>query len=597
MKKQHRIAAIVTAAILCAGCAMPVSAGGQTSLGVTDLGDGTYMTFRINDPFYDYLTFENTAGSARYWVYQDTDLIVTVLEDGYAETFDPAEVISGACAYPVSAYPYTNEFHAGIFSRSSGFYLSQLPEENVRIVTGVSHDPNDLYKIEGVKEVYRADALISTEAWAEEPCVTAYTYLAEDAFTLKRLEKDGITGVTAIEPIESNLPETEFYRYAYHIYLDVLSADQMQEDAYYETLYDLCRNKMWGTDYVHFATPTFVHNEAVPEFPDDYVLSHVPTVKTTVDEDGTIRTGYQHKNYYEEWIYPVDSAGFLHREDYENGYAVKVTYTDEAAFTEAYGEKYAILKSDCGMELGENEAVIAPSNKTNLSYGLSGWTLADANAAARDVLHSPAVTTVEVEHCFWEMDSGHMFVQTSYGLNSDTPLTEADFSWLEEGYSVTNISASNTSDVYSVTISVPDSADISSWEQMRYFMQGCLDNISSVYAIEMHPMQHDIALSNQFDAVYTAEQAQVTSGDINGDSSINADDAYTALHYYANHSVGRKMALTNAEDTEAAARTAAETIAFTSADVNGDGVVDGEDAYRILKHYAAESVGGTPGWD
>ncbi|MGN1403298.1 MAG: hypothetical protein ACI4XB_03125 [Ruminococcus sp.] len=81
-------------------------------------------------------------------------------------------------------------------------------------------------------------------------------------------------------------------------------------------------------------------------------------------------------------------------------------------------------------------------------------------------------------------------------------------------------------------------------------------------------------------------------GDIDNDGTVNADDAYRALAYYAEQSVGKEDAKLTAPDADKFA----EAAAFCAGDVNGDGVVNGDDAYTILCYYAAASVGDAPDW-
>lgn len=82
-------------------------------------------------------------------------------------------------------------------------------------------------------------------------------------------------------------------------------------------------------------------------------------------------------------------------------------------------------------------------------------------------------------------------------------------------------------------------------------------------------------------------------GDIDNDGAVNADDAYRALAYYAEQSVNKEDAKLTAPDADKFD----EAAAFCAADVNGDGIVNGDDAYGILCYYAAASVGKAPDWN
>ncbi|WP_295219361.1 dockerin type I domain-containing protein [Ruminococcus sp.] len=77
-----------------------------------------------------------------------------------------------------------------------------------------------------------------------------------------------------------------------------------------------------------------------------------------------------------------------------------------------------------------------------------------------------------------------------------------------------------------------------------------------------------------------AEQPEASYGDVDRNSKIDADDAYQVLKEYAATSVGGKSTL---DDTQK-----------KNADVSGDGTINADDAYLILVYYAQKSVGGTP---
>ncbi|WP_295216972.1 hypothetical protein [Ruminococcus sp.] len=87
------------------------------------------------------------------------------------------------------------------------------------------------------------------------------------------------------------------------------------------------------------------------------------------------------------------------------------------------------------------------------------------------------------------------------------------------------------------------------------------------------------------------EYIPYTLGDINEDTQIDADDAYLALVYYAQASVGLDAKFTD--------RTSplAESAAFSAADTTKNLLINADDAYRILLYYAMTSVGSTPSWE
>lgn len=87
------------------------------------------------------------------------------------------------------------------------------------------------------------------------------------------------------------------------------------------------------------------------------------------------------------------------------------------------------------------------------------------------------------------------------------------------------------------------------------------------------------------------EYIPYTLGDINEDAQINADDAYLALVYYAQASVGLDAKFTDGTSL------LAENAAFSAADTTKDLLINADDAYRILLYYAMTSVGNTPSWE
>ncbi|MGN1403683.1 MAG: leucine-rich repeat protein [Ruminococcus sp.] len=72
-------------------------------------------------------------------------------------------------------------------------------------------------------------------------------------------------------------------------------------------------------------------------------------------------------------------------------------------------------------------------------------------------------------------------------------------------------------------------------------------------------------------------------GDINGDSSIDANDAYLTLTAYAKQSVGTSTGFTDAQ--------------LSAMDADQNGSINANDAYYILCYYARSSVGADCSWD
>lgn len=90
-------------------------------------------------------------------------------------------------------------------------------------------------------------------------------------------------------------------------------------------------------------------------------------------------------------------------------------------------------------------------------------------------------------------------------------------------------------------------------------------------------------------------------GDINYDGNVDASDAYEALLYYAKCSVGADSKLYNGTSTDPNM----ENFTFFLADIDtcskegaaNSSTINGNDAYYILSYYAAKSVGSNVSWD
>lgn len=77
-----------------------------------------------------------------------------------------------------------------------------------------------------------------------------------------------------------------------------------------------------------------------------------------------------------------------------------------------------------------------------------------------------------------------------------------------------------------------------------------------------------------------AEKPEATYGDVDGNGKVDPDDAYLVLKEYATASVGGASSF---DDTQK-----------KNADVSGDGNINADDAYLILVYYAQQSVGSEP---
>ncbi len=118
--------------------------------------------------------------------------------------------------------------------------------------------------------------------------------------------------------------------------------------------------------------------------------------------------------------------------------------------------------------------------------------------------------------------------------------------------------------------------------QQRAF--GYCESLTDVYYAGTEAQWNQIDLDeNENDALlsatmhYSSSGQTFATGDLDGNDVIDTNDAYLCLLAYANLSVGSSSGLTEAQ--------------LSAADVNGDGTVDADDAYYMLLVYAKNSVG------
>ncbi len=106
-------------------------------------------------------------------------------------------------------------------------------------------------------------------------------------------------------------------------------------------------------------------------------------------------------------------------------------------------------------------------------------------------------------------------------------------------------------------------------------------------------------INNKFHSiVITVEAVETTigegghtayeSGDVDGNCTIDVEDAVAVLTYYAQQSAGLDPIFSETPMLHAKA--------LVAADVNGDNVISIEDAVGILTYYAQESAGLQPTW-
>lgn len=194
---------------------------------------------------------------------------------------------------------------------------------------------------------------------------------------------------------------------------------------------------------------------------------------------------------------------------------------------------------------------------------------------------------------------------TSFGLggfavhtDSGVQLTLEDFSQIPEVVSVGDAmeTANDTQSVYEVQVNNGFSGSLSETaEQAKVYFETIKDlqQVEKVHCAIPQCIVRDASETTPTTYTLTRIADPDAYGDIDSDGAVNADDAYRVLAYYAEQSVGKADAKLTAPDADKFA----EAAAFCAGDVNGDGMINGDDAYGILCYYAAASVGKTPDWN
>ncbi|MGN1404106.1 MAG: hypothetical protein ACI4XB_07285 [Ruminococcus sp.] len=310
-------------------------------------------------------------------------------------------------------------------------------------------------------------------------------------------------------------------------------------------------------------------------------------ISSTIETDGTIVSESRATNadVMHRFYYTPDYDSMCYQ-THNNECVVIAACTDVDAFAAAFEDAFTISAID-----DNTFCVVSAEENPNFSYtdeqgGPPSWTYEEAKSAAAQLLRSGLITEVSIQNLYFEWNAGYLTPIGTLKLYADRELTEEDFSWLDDTWTVSIDGSTASFDGVATSATTNDEI----WSAEYDLMKESLTQVSGAYGVWFEPyMINAIQPPNSYETIvtYTAQ----TKGDPDNDTQITPDDAYQTLCYYAKTSVGADAAFTDNGDE------AREAAAFAAADVNGDGVVDGEDAYRILKHYAAESVGGTPGWD
>lgn len=137
------------------------------------------------------------------------------------------------------------------------------------------------------------------------------------------------------------------------------------------------------------------------------------------------------------------------------------------------------------------------------------------------------------------------------------------------------------------SITIPSSVTKIGWSAF-----GNCTSLTDVYYTGTQAEWDAITIDNENDVLKTAtvhyesspapEETEAETGDLDGNDSIDTNDAYLCLFAYAKLSVGNTSGLTEAQEK--------------AADVDGDGAITTNDAYYILLYYAKHSVGNDVSW-
>lgn len=555
-----------------------------------------HCKYVVKDDSYTYLEIFPDTAEAYYWGIGTSDLYAVTFDEGYAESFDPSAVIEGAKAYPVSMFPYSNDCRPDISNFVTwNTSLDSLPEENTRIVTGAEHQITKLYEMDGVDQVFNLKPISAARGTLSEPALI----IVDDTInenSISFFENLGIpaTGITYVDETSSNHTITRLtYTSEYN---DLTSLEFLKEAL------DICR--LLKDNEVYCAYPAYEHPAEFTEIPDGYALNEAGYNTITADENGTVYQKTEYKTYDYIVEYGETSEDMCKYKYYRNNYLLEVTPSDAEAFKAEFLSKYGIKEMDDGTY-----------RLTKMGYGFgyshtpTGWYLEDAEAAARELVLSDSVASVDVCEGYWEFPNVWLSGLT-FTFYSDEPLTEADFDWinkLEGGIYITSDGIDISNEGYKCTFSI-NAADIDvtgsnrPWIIMKALFRGAIENMPSVYNVGHGFMENAIWIGNSFRPIYTLYYDDIVTGDPDGSGDVNIDDAVNVLSYYARNAAGIenvtiRLAAESAAAEEDYSYRAAEMTALAAADVNKDGQLDLDDAACILSYYANKAAGNAPDWN
>lgn len=552
-----------------------------------------YMRYYVNDWTYMMMYLHPQNGDVWFRSTNNpTDLTAVLLENGYAESFDPSEVIDGAMAFPLDELESNDEFVSSTGWNYADFpQLSEYDAENIFIVSGAVIDRNKLWEMDGVANVYSVSAVYSEKAWVDKPSVAvcvSHSYMQQ--LTTDNLAANGITGVASIEPYASYISVTNKNSQAFRLTFDDLPEDTASPE-YISAVLEKCTQINEALTNVS-SYPLFAHSDAFPEVPEQYNVQEVPYYSLYLDENGTIIN----KSSYDTWDFMWNYADgdVYQRKEYDNNFIAAVTPTDAEAFLAEFEGKYHIERS-----YGETQYRVAPLTCTDLFGSASGWYLEEAEEAARLLVQSENVASVDVCEGSWEFELVWIH-DDGFSFSSAEVITE-DILWAlddnADSWSVADVELNENGRAGRVTLAPAENT--SEYSTIRAALLRVIETIPSIYNVGIGYSQNDLAVSNSFEVLYTLYHEDIVTGDPDGSGEVDLDDAVDVLGFYAENAAGIENAAIRpaaaADENEYSAR-ASEMSARAAADVNRDGRLNLDDAVCILSYYANKAAGNPVDW-
>lgn len=327
-------------------------------------------------------------------------------------------------------------------------------------------------------------------------------------------------------------------------------------------------------------------------------------IHSTIDENGTICTiedTNQGTRYIRE--FPMENSGRYEVTLFPSC-ELFVAPTDVEAF-QTYCEEQEIYTEDSRRHYfaaysSETDSTATESTAEEV-YATYPMDLEKGIAVTKDLIEKKLAKSVSIGRSSSYLISNDMPLNGWITVVADRTLTEEDFSWLDEGYTVEISETGRRAKIDGLPQEYKDfvrnlpeddengaySSDDVLWSCLYQVMRTSLEEIEGVTAVDLFTYNH--AIAHRGTQPYKEYGIHI-SGDITGDLEINTKDAYETLMYCAKIGAGYEDAAFSDDEIE-------HTAAYAAADVNGDGEINTDDAYQILKYRAMEGAGLTPEWD